>query len=97
MSVPILGTVADGREPERALLALAERVFEQFRAGAQTGDWTGYAALMSEDYVFWYPVPGPFHGRNEGKQRALSFFEDSAETTARPQGKAFPSSGLDGQ
>ncbi len=54
-------------------LAIAHRAFQHFQQGLATGDWQPFLAEVTEDFSFWFPM-GPYHGLNEGKERAAEFF-----------------------
>ncbi len=85
-------------KPEPPSLDVANRelllqAFAAFQQGAQTADWASYFALMSEDYCFWYPLPGPYLGKNEGKARAVTYFTEASKairsTFKAPYRRAF--------
>jgi ketosteroid isomerase-like protein len=52
---------------------VARAAFDAFTRGLATGDWSGWLALLADDFTFWFPT-GRYHGLNEGKARAAEFF-----------------------
>lgn len=73
-----------GRSPteEPAASYTARRAFENFRRGANTGEWGPYLDMVTDDYTFWYPVPGPFLGANVGRERIAAFFREASAAEA---------------
>jgi ketosteroid isomerase-like protein len=61
--------------PESAnTLKVAQQAFTHFQHGLATGEWQGFLDMLTEDFIFWFPM-GKFHGLNEGKERANEFFQ----------------------
>lgn len=54
-------------------LTVAHQAFEHFRYGLATGEWQPFLDMLTDDFSFWFPI-GKFHGLNEGKDRAIAFF-----------------------
>ena len=50
------------------------RAFQRFERGLATGDWSGFVALLSDDFSFQFPA-GKWRGRFQGKEKAREFFE----------------------
>lgn len=61
-------------EQFQSTLAVAHQAFEHFRHGLATGEWRSFLEMLTEDFWFWFPI-GPFHGLNQGKERAAEFFQ----------------------
>jgi ketosteroid isomerase-like protein len=55
-------------------LDTGREAFEHFRHGLATGEWDDFLAMLTDDFVFYFPM-GPYQGRNEGKERAREFFD----------------------
>lgn len=58
--------------------ATGHEAFEHFRHGLATGEWDDFLAMLTGDFVFYFPM-GPYQGRNEGKDRAREFFDYVSE------------------
>lgn len=80
-------TSTSGRSTEEK----GRAAFEAFRKGLQTGDWSGFTDLLTEDFTFYFPQ-GKWRGEHRGKAKALEFFP--YVTSVFPQGIAVVS--LDG-
>lgn len=48
-------------------------VFEKFRRGLLTGDWSAFTDLLTDDFTFYFPQ-GKWHGEHRGKAKAMEFF-----------------------
>ena len=59
-------------------LEVGQRAFEHFTHGLATGEWQPFVDMLADDFTFWFPI-GTFHGLNEGKGRAIEFFNYVAE------------------
>lgn len=60
-------------DPTSNTLAVGHQAFEHFRHGLATGEWQPFLDMLTDDFSFWFPI-GKFHGLNEGKDRAIAFF-----------------------
>lgn len=56
------------------ILEIANRAFQNFQNGLATGEWNSFINMLAEDFTFWFPT-GPFHGLNQGQERAREFFQ----------------------
>jgi ketosteroid isomerase-like protein len=57
---------------------IVNRALRAFSKAMQGGDWEAYFDHFSNDIVYWCPVPGPFNGKNEGKDRFRAFYKEMA-------------------
>ncbi|WP_017297881.1 nuclear transport factor 2 family protein [Nodosilinea nodulosa] len=53
-------------------LRVADKAFQAFAQGLDSGAWTPFLDCLSDDFTFWFPA-GPFKGLNHGKDRAGEF------------------------
>ncbi|MDJ0703787.1 MAG: nuclear transport factor 2 family protein [Leptolyngbyaceae cyanobacterium MO_188.B28] len=60
-------------------LEVGKRAFARFAHALETGEWQPFVDMLADDFTFWFPV-GKFHGLNEGKDRAIEFFDYVTET-----------------
>ena len=51
----------------------ARGVFEKFKVGLKTGQWSAFTDLLSDDFTFFFPQ-GKWRGEHRGKAKALEFF-----------------------
>ena len=65
-------------ESSENTLKVAHQAFANLQHGLSTGDWNPMLDLLTEDFTFWFPV-GPYHGLNEGKEKAQDFFKYVSE------------------
>lgn len=65
-------------ESSENTLIVAHQAFANLQHGLSTGDWNPMLDLLTEDFTFWFPV-GPYHGLNEGKEKAQAFFQYVSE------------------
>lgn len=88
--------------PAKDAATFAADAFAHFRHAGATGEWDGYLALVSDDYTFRYPVPGPFAGMNHGKDRFVAYCQHvSVERgikvdISEPTQTSFAQAGADG-
>jgi ketosteroid isomerase-like protein len=59
-------------------LAVAQTAFKHFEHGLATGDWQAFFDMLTDDFSFWFPI-GKYLGLNEGKDRAIEFFNYVSE------------------
>lgn len=65
-------------EGSKNTLIVAHQAFANLQHGLSTGDWNPMLEMLTEDFTFWFPV-GPYHGLNEGKEKAQDFFQYVSE------------------
>jgi ketosteroid isomerase-like protein/uncharacterized protein (DUF1330 family) len=53
--------------------SVARRGFELFCDGLLGGDLSAFYAMLSDDFIFWFPS-GKYKGENMGKANAIPFF-----------------------
>lgn len=70
--------MANANDP---VLATAIAAFKHFQQGSATGNWQPYLDMLIEDYRFWYPIPGAFHGENRGRDRVAAYCQMLTEST----------------
>jgi len=61
-----------------SVCATGREAFEHFRYGLATGEWDDFLAMLTDDFVFYFPR-GPYQGHNEGKDCAREFFDYVSE------------------
>ena len=66
--------------PEREALDTALELFARLDAGARTGQWGPYLALVHEDVTWFAPVEG-FQGLHRGKASLAKLFEHHTGAT----------------
>jgi ketosteroid isomerase-like protein len=59
---------------------VARQAFERFRHGLASGDWEPFLEMLTDDFVFRFPI-GEWKGEHHGKDAASQFF-----AYAYPQG-----------
>ena len=55
-------------------LEVGQQAFERFTHALKTGEWQPFVDMLADDFTFWFPI-GKYHGLNEGKERAVEFFD----------------------
>ena len=66
-------------EIQNNTMQVAHQAFQHLTHGLATGDWKMLVDMLTDDFSFWFPV-GPYHGLNEGKEKAIAFFQYVSET-----------------
>ena len=52
------------------------RAFEAFRTSLSSKNWEPFLDCFSDEVEFWELVPGDFNGKNVGKNRLRTFYEE---------------------
>jgi len=52
---------------------VARQAFDHFRHGLATGEWQAFLDMLTEDFVFRFPI-GEWKGVHQGKDQAAQFF-----------------------